>query len=251
MIPIVLQTPEPASSAKGLVAILGLLGLLVVLLFVGRKRRAAAAGVTPEEARRELDRLGREGKRDVWTEAHLGAFFSWCKAYAILVAISFSLIVFGSRKPQNEESRPALDRGTSQVFGVLLGAEGIGLWLAARGISRGNDGARWAATGLLTLLSLTAVGAGIFWSGPQAGTTRLSNLMIHGCVAAYAAAGATFLLLPRCARLCTTEYREGARGIEGPQVQAALNLARTRSPFTWAPIGLMIGLFILQEVVKR
>jgi len=251
MIPIALQTPEPGSSAKGLVAILGLLALLVVLLFVGRQRRKAAAGVTLEEARRELDRLGREGKRDVRTEAHLGAFLSWCTAYAILVAISFSLMGFVDRKPQNEESRPLPDRRTSRVFGVLVGANGIGLWLAARGISRGHEGARWAAAGLLTLLSLTAVAGGVFWSGHQAGTTRLSNLMIHGCVAAYAAAGGTFVLLPRCARLCTTEYREEGRGIEGAQVQAALNLARTKSPFSWAPIVLMIGLFLFQELLKK
>jgi hypothetical protein len=251
MIPTGLQTPEPASAAGGLVVILGLLALLVVLLFVGRQKRKAAAGVTLEEARRELDRLGREGRRDVWTEAHLGAFLPWCMAYAFLVTISFSLAGFVDRKARDGEDRPALERGSSRVFALLLAVEGVGLGLAARGIARGNEAARWAAAGLLTLLALTAVAAGIFWSGRQVGATRFTNLIFHACASAYAVAGATFLQLPRCARFCASEYREGARGIEGPQVQAALTLARTKSPFSWAPIVLMIGLFILQELLKK
>ena len=239
-----------AAGSKGLTLLLWAAAILFLIWNLARRRRRASLGVTLEEARAELRRLDLEGRRDARTEAHLGAFLSWCIAYAFLITFSFSLTGFLDYPPSTEDRRVPLDRGTARIFALLTAAEGAGLWAAARGIARGDDRARWAAVGTATLLGLTAIAVGFFWSGPQAGSIRISNLILHAAAGFYAVIGATFLLLPRCERLCTADYREGAQGVDGPPVQAAINLARTKSPFSWLPMAVMAATVVVHEVWK-
>jgi hypothetical protein len=247
MIPLALQAPDASPGGRGSVAVLVFAAALVFIYVLARRRRALAAGVTFEEAKQRLATLEQEGKRDLRTEAHLAALFSWTTAYAVLMCLSFAATGFLEAKSPEEEERRAPDRVSYRIFAGLLAAEAFALRSSGRGMGRGRERVRWGASALLTLLSLTAVGAGLL----QAGTSRISALPLHAAAAAYALAGATFLLLPRCARICAPEYREIVRETKGSATDAALNLARATSAFSWAPIVVLALTMLLGELLKR
>jgi hypothetical protein len=245
------QIPDPTSGSKGLGGILGLVAFFAVLGILAWRKRRASAGVTVEEARRELARLQREGVRDVSTEIHIRTCLSWCTAYAVLSLLAFGVSGFVASKSPDAELRRPIDRSTGRFFAAVMALEVIGLWVAGRGLARGREGSHWLASGLLTSLSLTAAATGILHLSRPAQDAPLTNVVLHAAVAVYAVAGATFLLLPRSARLCTPAYRDAVGGVESAETRAALNLARVGSPFSWVPVGLLVAAALLSAVLKK
>jgi len=244
-----LQAPDISSGDGGSIAVL-IVATTIVFLQVFWRRTRALSGMTLDEARRALATLEQEGRRDVRTEAHVAALLSWSAAYAALLFLSFAAAGFFDTGSPEEEARWAADRGTSRVFAGLLAAEAFGLWSAARGMARGRERVRWSASALLTLVSLTSVGVGLFQAGHWSAGARISNLVLHGAVAVYAVAGAVFLLLPRCARLCAPEYREIVRETKGAATDVAVSFARMKSPFSWVPVALLVVMLVLKQVLK-
>lgn len=245
------QASEPPAPGRGVIGVFFILAFLIFMFIMARRRARGTAGVTIEEGRRELDRLRREGARDVATEAHLGALFSWCGAYLLLTLFMYVVAGFTEPRVVEDAARRYAERDTSRVFAVLVAIEAAGLWMSVRGMQKGREASRWAASGLLTMLALSTVAMALFQFDRQVGAARVSNLVLNCCVALYAATGATYLLLPGSARLCSPEYRQALQANDSPAARVALNLARTKSPFSWGPIVVLLGTVLLGELLKR
>jgi hypothetical protein len=244
------QDAGPSSASRGTNVLLFLALVIGGLIYLMWRRRAAPTTpmLPPPAARAALERIEREGTRDLRTEGHVRAFLTWCRAYAVLTVISCAAIAYLPKKNSDPDQVPP-DRGTLAMFGGIALVEGLGIWAGLRMLDKGRPAGRWiscAAVSAVSLSGAVAVTLRILrWSEDD---TVNGNLVGHGALALYALAGATFLLLPRAGRLFTPEYRATTGGPETPELRAATMLARAKSPFSWLPVILIVALFVLQLI---
>jgi hypothetical protein len=246
------QAAEQSSAKRGGNVVLFFVVVLGLIVFALRRRRSAGPPLPLPQARLVLEEMEKDGRRDPRTEGHILSFMSWCRTYAVLTAISFAAMVLMSQKaPVNDEDPPP-DRGTLGLFLGVAVLEAAGLWAGGRSLAKGEDRGRWISCAALTVVAL---------SGATAVTMRIVhwseddvidfNLLLHGTVTVYALAGATFLLLPRSARLCTPEYRAAVEPVETPRTRSALQLARMKSVFSWIPLIVVAASFALHLYHKK
>jgi hypothetical protein len=225
------------------------LGLMVPAL---RRRRSAGPPLPLPQARLALEEMENDGRRDPRTEGHILSFMSWCRTYAVLTVISCVAIGFASLKaPENDEDSPP-DRGTLGLFLGVAVLEAAGLWAGGRSLAKGEDRGRWISCAALTAVALSGAAAVtmriLHWSEDDVFDF---NLLLHGTLTVYALAGATFLLLPRSARLCTPEYRAAVEPVEAPGIRSALQQARMKSVFSWIPLIVMAAALALYLYHKK
>jgi hypothetical protein len=235
----------PAAGGNGALWILALLVLLVIHL---RSRRNGPP-LPPADARRALEEMEKEGRRDPRAEGHLQACLGWCRTYAVLSLLSCVAILYqAGRRPADPEEAPP-DHGTLSMFGGIALLEAAGIWAGLRALRKGEPAGRWISCAALSAVSLSGAAAVTLrvlrWSEDDVFDV---HVLMHGAVAVYAVAGAMFLLLPRAARLCTSEYRAMLREPETPAARAALVLARAKSPFAWIPLVALAAAFVLNVI---
>ena len=244
------QAAEDSSSSRGGNVVLFFVVVIGVLFFLIRRRRAAQATpmLSPSEARSALERIEREGVRDLRTEGHVRALLSWCRVYAVLTVIACAAMAYLPQKNADPGQVPP-NLGTLAMFGGIALVEALAIWAGLRMLAQGRPEGRWVSCAAVSAVSLSGAVAVVLrvvqWSE---GDTVNGNLVAHAALALYALGGATFLLLPRAGRLFTPEYVAKAGGPETPEIRAAITLARAKSPFAWLPLLLMVGLFILSLV---
>jgi len=244
------QDAGSSSAGRGTNGLLFLAVLIAVAIYLKWRRRGAPT--TPmlpmPEARSALARIEREGTRDLRGEGHVRAFLTWCRLYAVMTVISCAAMAYLPKKNADPDQVPP-DRGTLAMFGGIALVEGLGIWAGLRMLDQGRPAGRWISCAAVSAVSLSGAVAVMLrilrWSEED---TVNGNLVAHGALALYALAGATFLLLPRAGRLFTPEYRATAVGPETPELRAATMVARAKSPFSWLPLILIVGLFVLQLI---
>jgi hypothetical protein len=176
----------------------------------------------------------------------------WCRAYAVLTVISCAALGFMSLKAPVNDEDPPIDRGALGLFLGVAVLEAAGLWAGGRSLAKGEDRGRWISCAALTAVALSGAAAVtmriVHWSEDDVFDF---NLLLHGTLTVYALAGATFLLLPRSARLCTPEYRAAVEPVETPKIRSALQVARMKSVFSWIPLIVIAAAFALHLYHKK
>ena len=245
MMAALVQAAESAPKGRSPVGALLFIAVIVVLAYL-RNRRSGGPPLPIPQARLALEEMEKDGRRDPRTEGHILAFMSWCRTYAILTVVSCVAIGVLSMKEPETEDGPVTDPRMLGLFLGIAALEGAGIWIGGRLLAKGEERGRWISCAALTAVALSGASAVtmrvLHWSEDD----RVDfNLLLHGTLTLYALAGATFLVLPRSARLCTPEYRAAVEPVETPGIRGALQVARVKSPFQWIPLIVMAAAFAL------
>jgi hypothetical protein len=252
MLPALLRQSAPPEGELGAGCSLVLVLLLfVVLLLVGLIRgkfrsKTAPPPRPPGQVKAELERALGAGLRDVRGEAHVRAFLNWSRLWALLEFVGFAL--FLTRAVPDPES-PREFVGWTASMTVVSAALWIGMWVSGNAVRRGSDRARVLYGMLATALGLSLAFTLAFDPRPWASDPR--SRFVHAFMALYSITGASFLYLPRCARLFTPEYREAAAREAAALSPEAQGLALVRSPFSWVPIASFLSSLVVQFALER
>jgi len=254
MLPALLpQDPPPGELGAGcaLVAVLlVLVGAALFALIKGKLRPKHLPPLkSPEQAKEELEQVLQAGIRDVRGEAHVRAFLSWSRLWALLEFVGFVLYLTGPTAGAGEAATRRDLMGWTLAMTAVAGVLWVGLWVTGNAVRGGSDGARVLYGFLATTLALALAFTLAFDPRPWASDPR--SRFVHTFMVVYTIAGASFLFHPRCARLSSAAYREETARSGTEVSKEAQAQALFRSPFSWVPIVCFLSSLLVQFALEK
>lgn len=254
MLPALLpQDPPPGELGAGCTLVAVLLVFVGVALFALIKGKFRPKNLpppkSPEQAKEELQQVLQAGIRDVRGEAHVRAFLSWSRLWALLEFVGFALYLTGPAAGSEEAATRRDLMGWTLAMTGIAGVLWVGLWVTGNAVRGGSDGARVLYGFLATTLALALAFTLAFDPRPWAADPR--SRFVHAFMVVYTIAGASFLFHPRCARLFGEEYRQEVAAAGAEVSQEAQAQALFRSPFSWVPIVAFLSSLLVQFVLEK